>query len=801
MSYPSENRPDNAPSILSREHDSHGEAASGQARRVPTSPASKLGAALEYARRGWPVFPLRRKQPLTKHGLKDASRNEATLSGWWARWRDADIGMATGTPSGLVVIDLDTHGGATVEALLRGLEGKFGPIPETPRAHTGGGGLHVFFQHPGFAIRNRAGFLDNIDVRGDGGYIVAPPSAHASGGTYRWDERLHPDCVPLAPLPAALCEALKPKPRRPASVTGHPPKPLDQRAARWAGAAFEAELAKVRCADEGKRNDTLNSAAFAVGQIVGWGALDRDRAERELLVAAKCCGLPELEAESTIRSGLDAGAQNPRGPAEQGPPPASAIGTDPVPSAKPARAERPRRTQGGDLSLEEIEPSAEAVDGLELHDELVATLKRYVVLPAHAAVVIALWITMTYLADVVDVLPRLLLTSPTRACGKSKLLALIGALVHRALPASSITPSALFRAIEAGHPTLLLDEMDNARLNESDELRAILNSGHTRGTASVLRTVGDGHEVRRFSTLAPLAFAGIGRLPDTVASRCVQVPMRRKLASEKLERLRESRIGANLEPKRRRLARWANDHAAAIAEAEPAVPDSLGDRDADNWTPLLAIAAQVGGDWPEQARRAALALSGVADEDAAGPMLLSDLREFFEAQAADRSASNPDRVTTDAALRHLNAMDTRPWPEWSKGKSLTARGLARLLAPFGIEPGGIRLDDGSTPKGYKREWFEDAWGRYLPPLSATAPQPAADAGETPVPYPQRGEAVAEAESGSDPHEHWPCGGVADTKPEDGTNGEWVPLDLPSGSDEADRRRREADIFRGLGGAE
>src|ERR1041385_3123757 len=185
---------------------------------------------------------------------------------------------------------------------------------------------------------------------------------------------------------------------------------------------------------------------------------------------------------------------------------------------------------------------------------------------------------------------------------------------------SSITASATFRVIAAAHPTLLLDEMDNARLNQIDELRAVLNSGHERANAWTVRSVGEDHEPRHFSTWAAVAFACIGRLPDTVASRCVTVPLRRRGPGERVERLRGSRLVAELEPTRRKLARWSMDHAEGVRDAEPRVPGMLEDRAADNWTPLLAIADAIGGALPPRARARGTGPGG-AGGDAAPPGL------------------------------------------------------------------------------------------------------------------------------------------------------------------------------------
>jgi putative DNA primase/helicase len=462
----------------------------------------------------------------------------------------------------------------------------------------------------------------------------------------------------------------------------------------------------------------------------------------------------------------------------------------PAPSGPPtpAKPEIARRAQGKALELPDVEPAAEPVNGDDLLAAVVDSVRRFVALPPGADVVVALWVAMTYLSDALDVMPRLLLTSPTRACGKSRLLAIIAALANRALSAASITASALFRVIEGTRPTLLLDEMDNGRLDENDELRAVLNSGHERANAFTIRNVGEQHEPKQFSTWAPIAFACIGKLPDTVASRCITVPMRRRAPNEAVERLRSGRLKADLEPRRRQFARWTRDHADEISAADPEVPDSLDDREADNWRALLAIADAAGGAWPGRARAAAMAAAGRRDEDAPGPMLLSDLRDLFR----DRST---DRLATDTILGALRELDRRPWSEWKDGQPMKARGLARLLKPFGIEPRTVKLPGGVTAKGYLLEWFEEAFGRYLSPYPSPASPPAPVAAETLFSGASPTEAVTDSKSGPDPRQSRPVTEVTDSEPLLGGNG----LGRGTDSDDADRRRREAEIRAALGG--
>jgi len=151
-----------------------------------------LGAALAYARRGVPVFPCEPggKRPLTYNGFWDATTETLRIRAWWTRWPAANVGVPTGGRSGLLVLDVDPRDGGSESLAL--LERKNGPLPETARARTGGGGVHVFFRYPaGETVRNSAGALGaGLDVRGEGGYIVVPPSRTRI--PYEWIDRSPP---------------------------------------------------------------------------------------------------------------------------------------------------------------------------------------------------------------------------------------------------------------------------------------------------------------------------------------------------------------------------------------------------------------------------------------------------------------------------------------------------------------------------------------------------------------------------------------------------------------------------------
>lgn len=166
---------------------------------------AKVDTAQRYLARGWCVLPLRArdKRPLIAwEPLQKARPTPEQVADWFSRWPTANIGIVTGEISNLVVLDIDPqHGG---DASLARSERRYGPLPETIEVTTGGGGRHLYFTHPGGLIRNRTGLAQGIDLRGDGGYIVAPPSIHPSGRPYAWAHRRSPQDVPLAALPRWL---------------------------------------------------------------------------------------------------------------------------------------------------------------------------------------------------------------------------------------------------------------------------------------------------------------------------------------------------------------------------------------------------------------------------------------------------------------------------------------------------------------------------------------------------------------------------------------------------------------------
>jgi putative DNA primase/helicase len=147
---------------------------------------------------------------LVPQGVLNATTDPQLVREWWALYPDANVGIATGDASGVVVLDVDADTGG--EQTLANLEARFERLPDTWAVLSGGGGAHFYFRMPGSDVRNSAGSVGpGIDVRGNGGYVIAPPSLHKSGAIYRWSTALHPKDVPLADVPAWLLDRMVPK--------------------------------------------------------------------------------------------------------------------------------------------------------------------------------------------------------------------------------------------------------------------------------------------------------------------------------------------------------------------------------------------------------------------------------------------------------------------------------------------------------------------------------------------------------------------------------------------------------------
>ncbi|MBE2320384.1 bifunctional DNA primase/polymerase [Solirubrobacter sp. CPCC 204708] len=283
--------------------------------------SSPLLAALAYAAAGWPVLPVHAPtatggcscgrvgcRAIGKHARVRAWPRRATtdvrvIAAWWRRWPDANVGVHTGT---IVVLDVDGPDGA--RALLD-LQAAHAPLPPTRCAITARG-AHLYFCADTHLLDCSAAQLGpGLDVRARGGYVIAPPSRHATGHLYRWA-----NTHALAPLPPWLAELLAGSaPDEPARAVLPPAIARSgDRRARYLQAALDGECAAVARAPTGTRNATLNRAAFRLGQLVGAGLGEPSLIADALGTAARQSGLGPTEADATIASGLAAGRAHPR---------------------------------------------------------------------------------------------------------------------------------------------------------------------------------------------------------------------------------------------------------------------------------------------------------------------------------------------------------------------------------------------------------------------------------------------------------------------------------------------------------
>ena len=268
-------------------------------------------AAFRYALRGLAVFPLAvgAKVPLAgTHGLLDGMTDLDVTRARWEKTPHANIGAATGSRSGIWIFDVDVDDGIDGVASLAKLEAEHGPLPPTIEASTPRDGRHLYWRWDaeGPEIRNSAGRIGpGLDVRGEGGSIVLPPSVLSDGRGYRWARN---DVSTFADAPPWLVKLALPPPLPPRPE----PKPLNGDVDRYCAAAITAELKSLAAAREGQRNHQLNETAFALARFVAAGVVPEDWARGELEGAAIQIGLPVIEARRTIGSAFAAGLRNPR---------------------------------------------------------------------------------------------------------------------------------------------------------------------------------------------------------------------------------------------------------------------------------------------------------------------------------------------------------------------------------------------------------------------------------------------------------------------------------------------------------
>jgi len=386
--------------------------------------------------------------------------------------------------------------------------------------------------------------------------------------------------------------------------------------------------------------------------------------------------------------------------------------------------------QGEFIDLTPVEPWEAPVDGIVLLDDLSTLFKRYIYfVEPRIADSIALWTLGTYCFNDFSLYPFLGISAAAENSGKTTLAKCVRRLACRALSTSNVTPAAVFRLIAMHQCTLVIDEMDTF-LKPDSELYGILNSGHDREMAHVIRTVGDEHEPRVFSTWCPRVWAMIGLPKPTITSRSLVIRLLRKPMELELELLPKLlHLGEEWNRLQRQCARWVKDHHEEIAKTSSSTV-GLANREADNWEPLFTIAIVAG--WLERARAAAgLSMTVINTEDL-NIILLRDIRNIFHTRKIKRL---PSMVLT----QDLNAQTESPWPtyrgtEKSSAIQLTAHALGDLLGKVHVKSFVFKITKneptfgfaiGRPIRGYNLDQFKDLFASYLgdePPLEVVVTQ-------------------------------------------------------------------------------
>lgn len=342
-----------------------------------------------------------------------------------------------------------------------------------------------------------------------------------------------------------------------------------------------------------------------------------------------------------------------------------------------------------------------------LFDDMSDALKSFVVFrhPEEADAV-TLWCVGTYLMDVWQLFPKLLINSPERECGKTTLLLAIEALVENGMIASSITPAAIYRIIENHRPTLLIDEADRF-LKFSEELNGIINAGHTRRTATRIHCEKnkDGTiEQKSFSLWGAQVIAGIGGQAETLTSRSIKISLRRKAVDEAVARMPFDHVEQS-ETFRDALTDWAAENSDYISEMTLDGPAGASDRAQDNWTPLVRVADAMGGDWPDKAMKAFAKLE-IKDKDDTASSIGLDLLKDIHTIMSQYSVQEMGAAQITKAL--ISLPDTE-WRSLQYGKPITSKRLNQKLREYQIRP--VKRRDSNV---YLFSDIEDNLRRYLP---------------------------------------------------------------------------------------
>src|SRR6516165_7282896 len=357
-----------------------------------------------------------------------------------------------------------------------------------------------------------------------------------------------------------------------------------------------------------------------------------------------------------------------------------------------------------DMGTKPIEPWDQPVDTHALMLDLMAQLRRYVVVQDVVAIAITLWLLFSWVHEVAVRSPLLIVRSAEPDSGKTTLLGVLSFLVPRAYFAVELTGANIYRIVDLKKPTLLIDEADQL-FRRKAALAEIVNAGWTRGSARIPRMVhGVIHE---FDAFCPKVIGMLGlNLPGTMASRAIVCTLWPKLPSEQVADFRYV-DDDDFTALRRKLMRWAADNAVRLKDANPVVPPGFSNRVSANWCLLLGIADVAGGLWPDRARAAAMKLSHKRHQPSERLRLLADLHPIFATR---------EQIPSAELVAQLTADPDGEWTEFRGRGPISQRQVAALLAGFEIFPVVLHPTKQASlsRRGYRRSQFGDLFARFLP---------------------------------------------------------------------------------------
>lgn len=358
--------------------------------------------------------------------------------------------------------------------------------------------------------------------------------------------------------------------------------------------------------------------------------------------------------------------------------------------------------------VENLTPATGPIKIEDLLDAIENFILKHSVLPDGASTAITLWCLATYNINLFRIFPKLLISSPEKRCGKSTVLDLIELFSYKTLMTSNMSPASIYRVIEIDQPTLLIDEADTFVASGSSEMTGIINSGHARSRAFVIRCGANTFEPIKFSTWSPMVLAAIGDLPDTIMDRSVIIRLRRKTKIETVSRMQPDLFERSA-AERSKLLKWSLDNADNIKDNPIEPPDLGNDRAIDNWLPLFTVANLVSEKWSKKCEASYVMLNAVMPEPDLSILLLSDIREIF-------SNLNEVKILSEDLVARLNSPQDKPWCEIKNGRPLTQNDLAFKLKKYRIKPKSLRYNGSTSKRGYELQHFQDTFDRYLPPI-------------------------------------------------------------------------------------